>query len=158
MHIVEAICHYKIGEKGEAQKSMFLAYEMAKSDGLDMLFIEFGNDMRALADATVKSPGCPIPINWLKRIAYKASAFEKRIGRISAEYRRENNIDGSISLSRREADLLSDLSYGLSRSEIAASREMSVNTVKSVLQMCFAKLGAENGADAIRIAIRRSLI
>jgi len=53
---------------------------------------------------------------------------------------------------------LSDLYHGLSREEIAATRHISINTVKTVLQSVYIKLGANNNVDAIRIAIEKKLV
>jgi len=61
-------------------------------------------------------------------------------------------------MSPREAEVLADLSHGLSRAEIAKARNLSTNTVKMVINNIRYKLGAENLADIIRIAVERKLI
>jgi LuxR family maltose regulon positive regulatory protein len=61
-------------------------------------------------------------------------------------------------LSPRETDILTDLSKGLSRAEIAASRSISINTVKMVINSIYSKLGAGSMADLIRVALERKLI
>ncbi|MDR1853765.1 MAG: helix-turn-helix transcriptional regulator, partial [Azoarcus sp.] len=61
-------------------------------------------------------------------------------------------------LSPREAELLNDLRQGLSRSEISAIRNLSINTVKLVLNSLYAKLGADNADDAVRIASEKKLV
>jgi len=63
-----------------------------------------------------------------------------------------------ITLSPRETDILHDLSHGLTRVEIAAGRDLSVNTVKMVINNIYSKLGAENLADLIRIAVKQKMI
>jgi DNA-binding NarL/FixJ family response regulator len=55
-------------------------------------------------------------------------------------------------------EILTDLSHGLSRSEIAASRGLSINNVKMVINNVYEKLGVENLADLIRVAVERKLI
>jgi DNA-binding NarL/FixJ family response regulator len=69
-----------------------------------------------------------------------------------------SGIKDSIVMSPRETEILSDISHGLSRSEIAVARELSVNTVKMIINKVHYKLGAENMADLIRIAVERKLI
>jgi DNA-binding NarL/FixJ family response regulator len=54
--------------------------------------------------------------------------------------------------------VLSDLYNGLSRSEIAANQNLSINTVKMVLNTIYAKLNANSVADVIRTALDRKLI
>ena len=54
--------------------------------------------------------------------------------------------------------MLTDLYHGLSRAEIAAGRYLSVNTVKTILHGLYAKLGAENNVDAVRIALEKNLL
>jgi DNA-binding NarL/FixJ family response regulator len=61
-------------------------------------------------------------------------------------------------LSPREAEILTDLSHGLTRVEIAVSRNLSINTVKMIINMIYSKAGAENLADLIRIAVERKMI
>jgi DNA-binding CsgD family transcriptional regulator len=50
------------------------------------------------------------------------------------------------------------MSQGLSRTEIAAYRGISINTVKAMIQIIYEKLGADNSMDALRIAISKDLI
>ena len=77
---------------------------------------------------------------------------------MAAAYRKANGLEGDVKLTAREIDILSDLYHGLSRSEIAINRDLSINTVKSTLGILYSKLGAENTHDAIRIALDQKLI
>jgi DNA-binding CsgD family transcriptional regulator len=61
-------------------------------------------------------------------------------------------------LTKKEAEILKDMCHGLSRSEIAFNHNLSVNTVKAAIQIIDAKLGAQNIADAIRIAVAQKII
>jgi DNA-binding NarL/FixJ family response regulator len=61
-------------------------------------------------------------------------------------------------LTLKEKEVLQDMSQGLSRTEIAAYRGISVNTVKAMLQIIYEKLGADNSMDALRISISKGLI
>jgi DNA-binding NarL/FixJ family response regulator len=63
-----------------------------------------------------------------------------------------------VSLSRREQDVLTGLSQGLTREEIAGLSSISINTVKSVISSVYNTLGAVNRADAVRIATSLGLV
>lgn len=58
----------------------------------------------------------------------------------------------------KSLELLADLCHGLSRNEIAATRYLSINTVKTTLNMIYSKLGAGNNVDAVKIAIEKKLV
>jgi LuxR family maltose regulon positive regulatory protein len=49
-------------------------------------------------------------------------------------------------------EILTGLSQGLTREELAENGDISINTVKSVIKNVYNKLGAVNRADAVRIA------
>jgi DNA-binding NarL/FixJ family response regulator len=61
-------------------------------------------------------------------------------------------------LTRREIDVLQLLAEGLPNKSIAARLGVSDQTVKFHLASIFAKLGAMNRTNAIRLAVRRGLI
>ena len=63
-----------------------------------------------------------------------------------------------INLTNRETQVLKDLSQGLSRTEIAASQNISINTVKIVIRTIYDKLYVSSMNDAIRVAITRRLV
>jgi ATP/maltotriose-dependent transcriptional regulator MalT len=156
--IYEAVCLYLINEKKDALRALQEAYELSRSNSLDTMFIEFGNNMRTLSRAAMKSADCDIPNEWLLRINKKSATYAKKLAFIISEYRKSNHLDDEIQLSVREIEILTDMYHGLSRSEIAVNRKLSVNTVKSLLQIIYAKLGAENNMDVIRIALEMKLI
>jgi LuxR family maltose regulon positive regulatory protein len=152
--VMEAICFYRMGEKGKALEAMERAYILAAPNGLDMFFIEQGKDMRALAGAALKDPDTPLPREWLEKIRRQSSAYAKRLFSAAEYFRVEpsGRQEPAAPLSRREMEVLTGLSRGLTREEIAEDRDISINTVKSVIKSVYNKLGAVNRADAIRIA------
>ncbi|MCL2069584.1 MAG: LuxR C-terminal-related transcriptional regulator [Treponema sp.] len=158
MLAMEACIHYKMKDKTKAFETLIEAYETASPNGIIMPFIELAKDMRTLSSSALKEAGMAIPRAWLEMINRKSASFAKRQAHAVAEYRQTNRLDGSIVLSPRETEILRDLSHGLSRAEIAASRSLSINTVKMVINNIYSKLGAENVADLIRIAVERKMI
>jgi len=158
MLAMEACVHYKMKNKKKAFSSLTEAYENAQPNGILMPFIELGKDMRTLTAVALKQPGGKIPKPWLEDVNRRAASYAKRRTHVIAEYKKAYGINDGIVLSPREAEILTDLSHGLSRVEIASSRNLSVNTVKMVINMLYTKIGAENMADLIRIAVEQKLI
>jgi len=117
-----------------------------------------GKDMRTLTSAIQKESRKIIPAVWLEDANHKSATYAKRRSHVIAKHTQASGGSGGIVLSPREAEILSDLSHGLSRAEIAASRKLSINTVKMIINKIHNKLGAENLADLIRIAVERKLI
>ena len=161
MLAMEACVHYKMKDRDKAYAALSEAYQTAAPNELIMPFIELGNDMRTLASRAAKemnAQNCGIPPEWLEKISRKAAAYAKQQLHITAEYKRRNNTGDSIELTPREKEVLADLSHGLSRAEIAASRKLSVNTVKMVIGNIYSKTGVKNAADLICFAVTKKLI
>ncbi|MDR1977446.1 MAG: LuxR C-terminal-related transcriptional regulator [Synergistaceae bacterium] len=160
MKVLEAICKYQIKKRDASLLALREAYDLALSNDLTMPFIELGKDMRTLTATAMRDRNCAIPRQWLEVINRKATTYAKRLALVVSEYKRANNLEGAYdtTLSPRETDVLNDLYHGLSRSEIAASHDLSINTVKMTLSSLYTKLDADNVADVIRIALDRKLI
>jgi LuxR family maltose regulon positive regulatory protein len=158
MLAMEACVHYKMKDKKLAFAALQEAYKNAAPNDIVMPFIELGKDMRTLSAAALKESIRKIPKKWLENINRKSASYAKRQVHLIAEYKQANLISDNIVLSTRENEILADLSHGLSRSEIAANRGFSINTVKAVINNIYMKLGAENLAAAIRIASERKIV
>jgi ATP/maltotriose-dependent transcriptional regulator MalT len=158
MTVSEAICLYNLKDRKGAAAALKKAYELAAPNAFDMLFIEMGNHMRSLAGAMLRDKNCDIPAGWLELIRSKSATYAKRLAHVKSRYRQHTGKDGDIQLTLKEKEVLQDMSQGLSRTEIAAYRNLSVNTVKAMLQIIYEKLGADNSMDALRIAISNDLI
>jgi LuxR family transcriptional regulator, maltose regulon positive regulatory protein len=61
-------------------------------------------------------------------------------------------------LSPKEVQVLGDLPAQLTLEEIAARRQLSVNTVKSHVRAIYSKLGVTSRREAIAVARRRGLL
>jgi DNA-binding NarL/FixJ family response regulator len=61
-------------------------------------------------------------------------------------------------LSRREVEILQRVAYGATTKEVADKLGISPHTVKTHLERIFEKLGANDRAQAVAIAIRQGLV
>jgi DNA-binding NarL/FixJ family response regulator len=61
-------------------------------------------------------------------------------------------------LSRREIEILQKVAYGSTTKEVADELGISPHTVKTHLERIFEKLGANDRAQAVAIAIRKGLV
>jgi LuxR family maltose regulon positive regulatory protein len=158
MLAMEACIHYQMKNKKKAFAAFEEAYKTASPNEIVMPFIEMGKDMRTLTSAMLKESNKIIPASWLDNINHKSATYAKRRSHIIAKYTNASSVKGSIVMSPRETEILNDISHGLSRAEIAVTRGLSINTVKMVISNIHFKLGAENLADLIRIAVEKKLI
>ena len=159
MLAIEACVYYKMNNKKKALSVLLEAYEAASPNELVMPFIELGKDMRTLSFfATKELDHAGIPKPWLENIYRKAASYAKRQAHVILKYKLANRIVGGVTLSNREIEIITDLSHGLTRAEIASSRNLSINTVKMVINMIYTKMGAENLPDLIRIAAEQKMI
>jgi LuxR family maltose regulon positive regulatory protein len=152
--VLEAAARYRLGETEKALDILEEAYLLAAPNALDMPFIDMEDEMRILAGAALGRTGGKIPRPWLEKIRSKASAYSKQRAMVAEYYQggQEKEQKPAIYLTRQERAVLSGLSQGLNRAEIAAKAGISLNTVKTTIRGVYGKLGAVNRADAIRIA------
>jgi DNA-binding NarL/FixJ family response regulator len=61
-------------------------------------------------------------------------------------------------LSRRETEILQKVAYGATTKEVAKDLDISPHTVKTHLERIFEKLGANDRAQAVAIAIRNGIV
>jgi len=155
---MEACTYYHMKDKQKALSVLEEAYKTASPNNIVMPFAEMGKDMRTLTLTAMRDPDCPIPEEWLKSINKKASMYARYQTLIISEYKKANDIGIGKSLTHRETEVLQDLYKGFSRSEIAASRGLSINTVRLIVNTIYGKLQARNITDLIRIVHEQKLI
>jgi LuxR family maltose regulon positive regulatory protein len=156
--ILQAACYYQLKDRDRAFAAFKQAYELSKPYELDMPFIELGKDMRTLTGAALKKADSGIPRAWLQLINRKSATYAKRQAFVLSEYKKAFNLDNSKTLSPREMNVLQDLYHGLSRSEVAVNQNLSINTVKMLINSIYRKLEADSAAELIRIAVEQQLL
>ncbi|MDR0512490.1 MAG: LuxR C-terminal-related transcriptional regulator [Treponema sp.] len=160
---LEAVCKWRLQKKESAFLSLYQAFELSEPTGSFMPFVELGKDMRGLSEAALKeaeknSETEKVYIEWLKEINRKSAAYAKKLHLYKKSGNGDFGKNMNMRLSRREMHVLSGLSSGLTRLEIASAASISPNTVKSAIRSIFSKFGALNKADAVRIAIEKGIL
>ena len=158
LKILAALSLYQLKRRAEAIAALTEAYDLAEPNNIIAPFTQYAKDMRTLTAAALKEHACPIPREWLANVNRKSSANAKRRAKMIAEYRAVNHIETGVNLTGREIEILKDLSQGLSRTEIAASRNNSVSTVKMAINIIYDKLCVNSLPDAIRVAVDLKII
>jgi LuxR family maltose regulon positive regulatory protein len=160
---IEATCLYQMKDIEGAVDAFRAAYELSLPNEIVLPFFELGRTMRALISAVSAKAGTGIDRQWLEKIRNGVSLYAKKLMVTITRYQVRNsgsrgNRDGGTGLlSRRELEVLTGLSQGLTRKEIAENAALSPNTIKSIIRSAYNKLGAVNQADAVRIAAARGL-
>jgi len=163
MLAIEACVHYKMKNREGACATLEEAYNTASPNEILMPFIELGRDMRTLTAFMLKgSSGTQmigvIPRSWLENVNRKAATYAKYKAHVIAEYKQASGMTEDIIITPREREILTDLTRGLTRKEIASLHNLSINTVKTVINNIYSKTGAEKMPDLIRLAVERKLI
>jgi LuxR family maltose regulon positive regulatory protein len=170
--VLAAACDLRLGDRRAAVKKLEEAWEISAIGDFDMPFIEMGEDMRNLASVALndmaefttaeseKTPKCRIPPEWLESVRNRAAAYSKMTVLAAAHGPKQSQqFSGTeIILRRRELLVLTALSRGLTREDIARRERISFNGVKEIIKNLYHKLGAVNRADAVRIANDRGLL
>jgi LuxR family maltose regulon positive regulatory protein len=164
---MEALCCYRLNDISGALRALESVWEFSAPSGLDLPLVEMGKDTRSMIGGILKGGPdgpykCDVPREWLERIHRASSTYAKKVLGVMEKFtdsgEQNRRLPSGAYLSRREQEVLTGLSHGLTREEIAGASSISVNTVKSVVKSIYNKLGALNQADAVRIATERGLL
>jgi len=155
---LEAVCRLRIKDGEGALAALRRGYGLALSNGVTMPFVEMGDDMRALADAALRGKDCGIPRPLLEDVRAGAAAYAENRRRCIQEYEEAHHAEGRIVLTPRENAVLEDLSFDLSRVEIAASRNLSIHAVRNALNSLFSKFDVGDIPGLLRAAKEKKVI
>jgi len=160
LYIMLAIGYYSLDNNESAMEALWAAYDMCYHNELLTLFIEADKYMLALIAAARQQHTYRFAPEWLDLIEHETAAFVKRANAARAAYRKQNPVKKvkNNPLSQRELAVLQSVARGLTREEIALEQYISMNTVKSTITSIFNKLGANNKADAVSIAMTKGYI
>lgn len=168
--ILRSLSFYHIKRKREAIEALTEVYNLAEPNKIVIPFIQQAKDMRTLTASVIKDNNRlasgtksiqgarSIPGEWLENIHRKASTCYKRKAKMISDYKAAKNPSNEIALTDRQIAILKDLCDGLSRTEIATSRNISINTVKMAITSIYNKLGVFGLPEAIRVAVDRKII
>ena len=159
VHVYRAVICFNLDETDKMMQDMEAAYSLACGNDIIMPFIEFGHKTRAMLNHVHKTGSSVIPDEWIARIHTKASTYAKRHSYIVSRFAYlKDSEKKDFGLTHREVELLRNMSQGLTRDEIAECMYLSPHTIKSMLKTAYNKIGAINGADAVRLAALHSIL
>ncbi|MDR2376673.1 MAG: LuxR C-terminal-related transcriptional regulator [Treponema sp.] len=172
---MEAVCRHNAREPEEVLTALRSSYRLARSSGITMPFVELGRYTRSLMDWALKEDIPGIDREWLAGLKREAAGYAKKLFVIAGTFR-ERDFSGKERymgqacassqrlftprplLSYREREVLSCLSRGLTRMEIAETLSLSINTVKSIIRSVYNKLGAVNRSHAVQAAVEAGIL
>jgi len=158
---LQALTLYQLKRRTEAIAAFTEAYHLAESNKIIASFTEHAKDMRTLTLAVQRDNAKEtrrIPKKWLEEINRISSTYAKRKTKMLSERDLADDLSGAAKLTKREIAILKDMSDGLSRTEIASSRNLSVNTIKMAINIIYGKLGVSSLGEAIRLAVDKKII
>lgn len=148
--LYRAVVLQKLGEKDEAIADLYAAYERTHANGIITPFIECAAGMRTLVDIARRQTRYTFESEWLNIVYTKASGYAKKLSTLQKHRQTDDHFKRELTPRRRQ--ILQGLAFGYSLDEIAKQNQISINTVKTHVQLLYSQLGAVNRADAIRIA------
>ncbi|GLC81222.1 helix-turn-helix transcriptional regulator [Lacrimispora brassicae] len=159
-YITKSIIYHYSHQYDESIKALQAAYELSSPNNLIIQYIEYGSKMRTVISAAQRDKNCGIPKEWLSNVYTKSSTYAKNLANVVFKYMDAYSVNRNehVHLSKREMEILLCLCNGLTRDEIADHCHLSVNTVKSMLNTIYSKLGAQNPMEAVRIAAKMDIL
>lgn len=149
------------GNEKKAAVAVFReAYDMVYANDIAAIFAEFGLKTQKLIRAARAQAEIAFDQDWLEMVYRKAGSFHKREIAMQKAYRAKHlaRKGDDFGLSPIELLILTHVVQGMTRKEIAQLQHTSLSNVKRYLTNIYAKLGAQNRADAINIANMHGIV
>ena len=154
---MKAVAFLSTNQEKNALAALEEAYHLSIPNSFIMPFIELGNGMRRLVKAALKESEFSVPNEWLEEILRRSSTYAKKLSVVISKIQ-GNNVSKCKTLTQKEMGILTDLHHGLSRIEISYNHNISINTVKSMIETIYYKLEAYDLEDALHNAQQLNLI
>lgn len=136
-YVLLAIAQLYICSKEDAVVAINEAFRLAKCDGVCTLFYEYGETLLLLIDELGLDSEFAVNV-------YEGTKRYVETIQLGQERKK------STHLTRREKEILSLVSKGMSNSEVAKELFISESAVKKTLSSCYRKLGVKNRGMAIK--------
>lgn len=149
---LRALAYAETGKIDAAIGCLDEAFRYSRGEAIRQIFLDEGPRMEKLLRQMLRKGRETFLVSMTKNfISDLLTRFQSYQ---NAELRSESN--GLFS--RREAEVLGELSQGYSNKEIARHLDMTENTVKFHLKNIFSKLGVDKRAHAVSVARRMNLL
>ncbi|MEM1141523.1 MAG: LuxR C-terminal-related transcriptional regulator [Pseudomonadota bacterium] len=145
--VLRAIAYQGRDCLNESTSSLLTAVELSAKSGFVRPFIDEGGEMVSLLSA-LKNDSSSVSARQREQIEAVLASFSGLVGEPTVEQL----------VSRRELEVLLQLSHGYSNKVIARQIDVSENTVRFHLKNIFAKLHVKNRLQAVSVAKERQII
>ncbi|MDR2646519.1 MAG: LuxR C-terminal-related transcriptional regulator [Oscillospiraceae bacterium] len=154
---VQIVADFTMNNEKIALTKLFEAYQLASPHGIITPFLEQGKAMKSVISFALRTPGTDLPKDWLSDLHSAISQTTKQADNVRRAFLKTMGETENELLTIREIELLSNLAKGLTRAQAAEKQCVSLNTIKSTLQVVYQKLGASNKMEALRIAAQNGI-
>lgn len=158
IELIYCFGYYQTDQKQKAVEAFYRVYEMTYPNQLIMPIVEMGRLVRNIVPFLLEHAP-DLPAAWLKMLRTKATTFRKRIQIVRVGYEQDSGMHiPNEKLTLREKEMLRNIAHGLTREEVSVEMGLSINTIKTMSRVVFAKLGAINSSHAVYLAIKDQII
>lgn len=158
--LIKAIVYEHQNNTALAMEAFQNAYRMVYDNAIFYPLAELGTLLLPVIKLARKSSEHSFDSEWLFSVEEKLRHYEENLEKIKKAYQEDKGSKRThiVHLTERELHVVTLLSQGMTREEIAREMDISVNGVKKFLSNIYLKLGAKNRADAITIALQNQII
>jgi LuxR family maltose regulon positive regulatory protein len=153
--VMQAICHYRLGDKEEARKHLCKALEFILAERAYSIILDKDEAGRELLEGLTFEPPLAEEINFLLELAKAPRDLDHGSSAMSQVVPKQPKTAG---LSTREKEILSYLATHKTSIEIAEGLTVSANTIRFHIKSIYNKLDVHSRDEAIERARQLNLI